>query len=233
MFDGKLQCVQHKEGYRYSVDAVLLSHFISPAPNARIIDMGAGCGIISLVLAYRWPQTQIISLEIQKPLVALIQKNIVLNNLQKQVKVVEGDFCQINKILDSGGFDWLVCNPPYRKSGSGRVNPLSEQAVARHEIKGKLADALRAASYLLKNKGRAAFVYPASRSAVLISLLKKEGLEPKRMQVVHGYPGAPGKLILVEAVKNGGEEVEILPPFYIFKESGGEYSEEMTKCYEA
>jgi tRNA1Val (adenine37-N6)-methyltransferase len=232
MFDGKLHCVQHKEGYRYSVDAVLLGHFISPRPNSRILDLGAGCGIISLILAFRCPQTRITSLEIQKPLVSLIKQNIGLNNFQKQVEVIEGDFCRINNILASGSFDWLVCNPPYRKSGSGRVNPVSEQAVARHEIKGKLADAVKATSYLLKNKGKAAFIYPASRSVVLISHLKREGLEPKRMQVVYGYPGALGKLIMVEAVKNGGEELEILPPFYIFKESGGEYSEEMTNCYE-
>jgi tRNA1Val (adenine37-N6)-methyltransferase len=231
MFDGKLHCVQHQDGYRYSVDAVLLGHFISPTPNARIIDLGAGCGIISLILAFRWPQTRITSLEIQKPLVSLIQKNIALNNLQKQIDVVDGDFCRINKTLDSGLFDWLVCNPPYRKSGSGRVNPASEKAVARHEIKGKLADVVKAASYLLKNRGKAAFIYPASRSATLISRLKQEGLEPKRMQVVYGYPGALGKLIMVEAVKKGGEELEILPPFYIYRKPGGEYSEEMEKCY--
>jgi len=130
-----------------------------------------------------------------------------------------------------GTFDWLVCNPPYRKSGSGRVNPIDEKAVARHEIKGTLDDSVKAASYFLKNKGRAAFVYPASRGAALLASLRNEGLEPKKMQVVYGYPGAQGKLILVESVKNGGEELDILPPFYVFKELGGEYSKEMQTYY--
>ncbi len=232
-FSGNLTCLQHQDGYRYSIDAVLLAHFIFPRPKEKILDLGAGCGIVSLVLAYRWPSVYLSCLEIQKNLIALIYKNRTLNNFDERLDVVEGDLVQIKKLMQAETFDRVVCNPPYGKIGSGRENPGGEQAVARHEIKATLEDVVNAAFFSLKNKGRAAFIYPASRATVLLARLKGKGLEPKRLQIVYSYPGSSAKLILVEAIKGGGEELEILPPFFVYNNPGEEYSPEMAKLYES
>ncbi len=231
LFDGALFCLQPCKGYRFSLDAVLLGHFVSPGLKSRILELGAGCGIVSLILAYRHPGARIKAIELQPGLVELLKKNIELNRFSERITGMWGDLCRIAEFLPTGSFDFVLSNPPYRKKATGRKNSLSEQAIARHEISATLSEVITAASFALKKKGRLAMVYPAARGASLFYELRREGLEPKRLQVVYSYPGDQGRLLLVEAVKGGGEELIILPPFFVFRERGGPYTDEMAACY--
>ncbi len=231
LFDGRIRCRQHRRGYRFSVDAVLLGNFIQPGPGDRILDLGCGCGIISLILAYRWPKVSITGLEIQPGLTSLAKKNVALNNWQECIEIVSGDLKEIGKHIEAGSFDWVVSNPPYRRPGSGRINLGDEQAFARHEQLADLAEVTKAADWAVKKKGRVDFIYPASRGAAVISELKNAGLEPKKMLSVFSYPGSKASLLIIEAVKQGGEEMIILPPLYVYQERDGEYSHEMAGYY--
>jgi len=232
LFSGQVTCLQHRDGYRFSVDAVLLAHFINPAAGDRILDLGAGCGVVSLALCFRHPGIFLTALEIQPALAELCRRNAVNNRFDDRLQVKEGDLRDLASLLPAGSFDWVVANPPYRKNDTGRKNLDQEQAIARHEIMADLSEVIRASAFLVKTKGRAAFVYPASRAAALIRELVESGFAPKRLQVVHSYPGSVGKLVLVEAVKAGGEELSILPPFYIYDAPSGAYTSEMARCYE-
>jgi tRNA1(Val) A37 N6-methylase TrmN6 len=231
LFDGRIRCLQHRRGYRFSVDAILLGNFIQPKPGDRILDLGCGCGIIPLILAYRWPKVSITGLEIQPDLAVLANKNVILNNWQERIEIVPGDLKEIGKYLEPGSFDWVVSNPPYRRPGSGRVNPGTEQALARHEQSADLASVTKAAGWAVRKRGRSAFIYPASRGAAVISELKNAGLEPKKMLPIFSYPNSNASLVIIEAVKGGGEELMILPPFYIYEERDGQYSPEMDGFY--
>jgi tRNA1(Val) A37 N6-methylase TrmN6 len=237
LFDGRLICMQHKRGYRFSIDAVLLAHFIKPCADARILDIGGGCGVISLILAYRYQLVGITVLELQDDLVELIRRNIERNDAQaagfkERIEVVHGDLRIIDQYVQAGGYDWVVCNPPYRRPGSGRVNPASEQAVARHELQANLKDVVGACAYGVRTRGRVALVYPAVRGVSLFYEMRNQGLEPKKLQVVYSYPGSAARLLLVEAMKGGGEELTIESPLYIYKEKDGDYTAEMAECYE-
>jgi tRNA1Val (adenine37-N6)-methyltransferase len=231
LFNGRIHCKQHCCGYRFSLDAVLLGNFISCRPAEKILDLGCGNGIVALILAYRWQRCHIAGLEIQPDLVKLARENVVQNNWQEKIRIVQGDLRQIDKHISAGEFDWVVSNPPYRKTGTGRMNIETEQLVARHETLADVASVVKAAAWALKNKGRTAFIYPAVRGATVLYELKKQGLEPKKMQTVYSYPGSPATLLLIESVKGGGEELTILPPFYVYQAAGGEYSAEMAACY--
>jgi len=231
LFDGRIRCLQHKIGYRFSVDAVLLGNFIHPRPGDRILDLGCGCGIISLILAYRWPRVSITGLEIQPGLARLASRNVALNDWQERIKIIHGDLKETGKSVGPGSFDWVVSNPPYRKPGTGRINPGAEQAMARHEQSADLAGVTKAANWAVRKRGRVAFIYPASRGASVIAELKKAGLEPKKMLPIFSYPGSSASLLIIEAVKQGGEELTILPPFYVYEERDGEYSPEMAGYY--
>jgi len=232
LFSGRVQCLQHRDGYRFSVDSVLLAHFIEPKAGDLILDLCAGCGVVSLILAYRFAGIRLTALELQPQLAALIRENVAANNYSERIEVVEGDCRKINELVKAGSFSWVVANPPYRRPGSGRLTLGNEQALARHELSVDLAGVVSAVSFALKTRGRAALVYPAARAAALIAALKNGGLEPKRVQVVYSYPGGAARLVLVEAVKGGGEELVILPPFYIYREPDGDYSPEMARLYE-
>ena len=120
-----------------------------------------------------------------------------------------------------GTFDLVLTNPPYRKIGSGRINPLEEKATARHEIKATLEDVLRAAHGLLKDKGRLVMIYPASRAADLIRRMAGFHLEPKRLQFVHSHENDEARLVLVEALKEGHAQVKVLPPLFLYGHRAG------------
>lgn len=232
LFDGRLHCLQHEDGYRFSVDAVLLAHFITPAPGAVILDLGAGCGVVSLILCYRHPDVRVTALELQAALVELIRRNVEVNGMADRLAPLEGDLRMIPHLIAPETCDWVVVNPPYGRPASGRINDSEESAVARHELRTSLAEVVAAIAYALKNRGRAALVYPAARLAALLTALKEARLEPKRLRIVYSYPGGEGRLALVEAVKNGGEELTVLPPFFLYDRPGGVCSAEMARLYE-
>jgi len=231
LFEGRLICRQHRHGYRFSVDAVLLAHFLDPKREETVLDLGAGCGVISLLLAYRWPHLRLTALELQPQLVELCRHNVVVSGYSERIAVVRGDFRTPWEVVEAGSFARVVANPPFRPAENGRVSGGVEQAMARHELAGGLTDLLGAMAFALQSKGRATLVYPAARVGVLLAALKNKGLEPKRLQMVHSHPGGRGRLVLVEAIKGGGEELVVLPPFYINTSPGGSYSAEMRRCY--
>lgn len=231
LFDGKLICAQSQGGYRFSIDAVLLAHFAAPRRHERILDLGAGCGVVSLILACRYPDVTLTCLEIQESLVQLIRHNICENSLGGRLQVVFGDLCSIDRLVDADGHDLVVCNPPYYRVNTGRHNMNEEQAVARHEIKARLDDVVRAAAFALRTKGRLVMIYPASRIASLLSALKCNRLEPKRLRAVYSYPGTEASLCLIEAVKGGGDGLALMSPLYLYDYPGSDYSPEVAQWY--
>jgi tRNA1Val (adenine37-N6)-methyltransferase len=216
LFGGRLKIFQKKQGYRFSIDALLLAYFAEPGPEDRAIDLGTGCGIVPLILLFRKKTKRITGVEIQPSLADLARRNAALNRSSSRFQVWEDDLRKLDQRVKRESFDLVLTNPPYRKIGSGRVNPHSEKAVARHEIKATLDDVLRAAQYLLRDKGRLAMIYPASRTADLMRALNQHPLEPKRIQFVHSHEKDEARLVLVEAFKEGHAQVQVLPPFFVY-----------------
>ena len=214
-FDGTLQILQKKRGYRFSIDAVLLSQFIRIRKNEKAIDLGTGCGILPLLLSQTTKARPLVGVEIQKGLAALAEKNVALNRLEKRVSILIQDFRELKRTFPPGAFEVVFSNPPYRRYLSGRINPSLEKAVARHEIKGTLEDLLAIASYLLPAKGRCYLIYPASRAVDLLMILRSRHLEPKRLQFVYSRWGEDAKFVLAEAIKGSGVELKIMGPLVL------------------
>lgn len=214
LFDGQLKICQRKEGYRFSIDAPLLSYFSRTRPKDRIIDLGTGCGVIPLILVFRRKAETVIGVEVQPSLADLARRNVSLNCFSSRIEIWERDFRELK--AEEGNFDCVFCNPPYRRLGSGRINPREEKALARHEINATLEDVLRASYHLLKNKGRFYSIYPASRTSDLFQGLRRFHLEPKRVQFVYSRSREDARLLLVEALKEGKTQAKILPPFILY-----------------
>jgi tRNA1Val (adenine37-N6)-methyltransferase len=214
-FNGKLQVLQKKKGYRFSIDAILLSQFIKIRKNEKAIDLGTGCGILPLLLSQTTKACSVVAVEIQKGLAELAKENVLLNNLGDQISILQADFRELSRMFPPGCFDVVFSNPPYRKYRSGRVNPVIEKAIARHEIKGTLEDLISIGSYLLPPKGRCYLIYPASRVVDLMFILRNQRLEPKRMRLVHPRLNEEAKFVLIESVKASGVELKIMPPLIL------------------
>jgi len=230
LFEGRLRILQKKEGYRFSIDALLLAHFTQPGPKDRIIDLGTGCGIIPLILTFRRKASKVIGVEIQRSLADLARRNAALNRLASRIKIWEKDLKDLTTERLQGTFSLVLSNPPYRKAGSGRINPQEEKALARHEIKATLEDVLHCAYYLLKEKGRLIMIYPASRATDLVQEMRTFHLEPKRLQFVHSHRKDEASLFMVEALKEGHAQVKVLPPFFVY-DSEGKYTPEAQKLF--
>jgi tRNA1Val (adenine37-N6)-methyltransferase len=213
--NGKLQVLQKKKGYRFSLDAILLSQFVRIRKNERVIDLGTGCGILLLLLAQTTRAQSFVGVEIQEGLAKCAQKNVVLNHLADRISILDQDFRETKRTFPPGSFDVVLSNPPYRKHQSGRINPSAEKAVARHEIKGTLHDLISTASHLLPPKGRCYLIFPAVRTVDLFVALRAEKLEPKRLQFVYPRPEAEAKFVLSESIKTSGVELKIMNPFIL------------------
>ncbi|WP_456433050.1 tRNA1(Val) (adenine(37)-N6)-methyltransferase [Thermosulfuriphilus sp.] len=220
---GRLSICQPRHGYRYSIDAFLLAAFVHLRPGELAVEFGTGCGIVSLVLAMRYPKARILGLEIQESLAALAGRNLLASSLEDRVLFIRGDVREAPRLLRRK-VDVVLANPPYHPLGTGRLNPDEQETLARHEIMLDLKGLFQVAAGILRIKGRLYLVYPASRLAGLLSQAKATGLEPKRLQVVYSYPGDEGRLVLLEARKGSGEELRILSPFFIYQRPGGPYT---------
>jgi tRNA1(Val) A37 N6-methylase TrmN6 len=236
LFDGELQCLQHLDGYRFSIDPVLLAHFVRLAKDEYILDLGAGCGVIGLILLYRARKQiqKLTAFELQSSLVQLIRDNISLNQFEEQMQVLEGDLRHVKQFLVPESFSTVVCNPPFYPAGSGRASSNKESQLARHQVACTLTEVIAAAALSAKNRGKVYLIYPAEGLGTLLALLPKQQLIVKRLQLVYSYPDTSkdANLLLLEAVKNGGEGVDILPPFYIYTQKNGDYSKAMQQFYD-
>lgn len=216
ILEGALKIRQSRQGYRFNLDSLILASFVCLKPRCVNMDLGCGNGVIALVLARRYPSTHWTGLEIQEGLAALSCRNVEQNGLQKRVKIICGDAREFRNQFAEKSFDNVVFNPPYRKLSSGRMNPLPEKAVARHEIKGSLRDFLAASKYLLKPSGRVFTIYPARRLVELVALFRQNKIEPKRMRLVFSDASSDAAFVLVEGRKGSREELKIEPPLFIY-----------------
>lgn len=230
ILDGRLRIFQHKTGYRFSLDSIMLAHFVSLKTRARAIDLGCGNGIIPLVLAQRFPHAHFVGLEIQENLAHLARKNSQMNNLEDRVKIVSGDARHVKNILPAHSFDTVIFNPPYRKLHSGRINPLQEKAIARHEIIGSLKDFLNASQHLLKPAGKVFTIYPATRFIELVHLFRNSNIEPKRIKPVYSDNVSEAEFTLVEGRQGGREELRMEPPLFIYDQNR-HYTPEMSAIF--
>ena len=226
-----VQLYQSRTGYRFSVDSLLLCNFIELKEAGGIADLGAGSGIIGILLARKYPDARIDLFEIQDGLFGLATKNVLLNRLEGRVKVIKCDLRTLPTASSiSRQYDLVVSNPPFRRLKSGLLNLEEERAIARHEIKLSLHEFVDAAASLLRPKGRLSVIYHPSRLAELIEALRRKKVEPKRLRFVHSTISSQSKMVLLEAVKGGRTGLRVEKPFYLYDEDGG-YTDEMESVY--
>jgi tRNA1Val (adenine37-N6)-methyltransferase len=220
---GALTIVQPAGGYRFAIDSILLARFIRPRRRARILELGAGCGVVSVIVAALHHPAKITAVELQSHLAAMIAYNARLNGTA--VTAICADIRQTIPGLMPAAFDYVVANPPYRAARRGRESPNPERRAARGGDGATLTAFVAAAARYADHGGKVAMVFTASRTAELIAAMTQHSLEPKRFRFVHSRPGEPATMVLLEARKTGGIEAVIEPPLFIYDSSGG-YSEE-------
>ncbi|MBW2597557.1 MAG: methyltransferase, partial [Deltaproteobacteria bacterium] len=196
LFNGSIRVKQHGSGYRFSLDAVLLARHARPSPDHTVLDLGTGCGIIPLILAYRHPKIKIYGVEVQTELADIATLNIAENHMENRITIYCKDLKRLQQDMTSGPVDLVVTNPPYRKLESGRLNPNHQRAVAKHEIKATLFDVVETARRMLRTSGRFVIIHAAERMVDIIIQMRSAGIEPKYIRMIHSSRQVNAKRIL-------------------------------------
>ena len=207
-FFGDKKIIQNVNLYRFTSDSILLSRFARAKFKDDVADFCSGSGVIGFHFLCLNPQIKSLTLfEMQASLADMSQRSAEMNGFD--CKVVNCKLQDIGREYDDR-FSLILCNPPYERAGFENASP--EIAVCRKELTLTLPEIAEAAFRKLKFGGRLAILNRADRTAELFYALKQHRLEPKRMQFVCGAAGAKPYLVMVEAVKGGKPDVEVMPP---------------------
>ncbi|MFH1131011.1 MAG: methyltransferase [Pseudomonadota bacterium] len=201
---GALDLEQPQKGYRFNVDSVILARFAARATPEKpdtILDLGAGCGVVGLLLARMFGNSLVHLLEIQPELASFAKRNIVRNGLEDRVNAQCNDLRELKTWPTLEGKALVVCNPPFHSPQKGRISPVPQVAMARHEIACTLEDLVCACAAKIPESGHLALIHDADRREEVLSVLTEQGFSVKNTRAVHPFADRPATRVLVLAYK--------------------------------
>ncbi|MBP3255426.1 MAG: tRNA1(Val) (adenine(37)-N6)-methyltransferase [Clostridia bacterium] len=226
-----LKIIQNTDGFCFGIDAVLLSDFAKEIKNnSKVLDLGTGTGILSILLSGKTNLSKIYGIEIQEEVADMAKRSVKLNDLEDRVEILNKNIKELGNIFEKNTFDAIVTNPPYKKINTGLENEKEKKFISRHEVTASLEDFIKVSFDLLKDKASLYMVHRPERLAEIIFNLKKNKLEPKAIRFVYSNTKGEPKLVLIKAVKNAKEFVKIEKPLFVYDENGN-YTDEILKIY--
>lgn len=225
-----LKILQKTAGFRFGMDAVLLSDFVRAEAQATVADFGTGTGILPLLMWGRGKGQRFEAFEIQREIADMARRSVALNGLSARIRVHEASVEEAPSLLAPGSVDVIVCNPPYGMPGATLHNPGLSKDLARHQDPRGLKPWFTAAYRLLRGRGRMALIYPAPMMLSLMNDLSRAALIPKRFRLIYPRVDKPANLVLVEAVKDARPTLQPEPPLIVY-EQDGTMTPELRKIY--
>ena len=225
-----LSIIPKKDGFRFGIDAVLLSDFAKDIKAESMLDMCTGSGIVPVLMAGKTNIPKIFGIEIQEEIFDTAKRTLELNKLSERVHFDCGDIKKGVEIYGKRQFDLVTCNPPYMPAGTAVPNELDTKIIARHEVLCTLEDVISVGAMLVKQRGHLVMVHKPTRLCDILCLMRENKIEPKRIRFVHKQARSEPSLVLVDGTYGGGRELRILPPLYIFDENGEE-TKELKRIY--
>ena len=225
---------QDTDFFCFGIDAVLLAHFGRLKNGDRVLDLCTGNGIVPLLMQAvardEGLRVAFAGLEIQKPMAEIAVKSVRHNRLEDVIEITEGDLREAAGLYGPASFTVVTCNPPYMKPQQGLRGDTDSKIIARHEVLCTLDDVIGQSAKVLKSRGRFLMVHRPGRLAEIFGLLNRYGLEPKRMQLVYPYVDKAPTMVLIEAVKGGGPQLNVEPPLIVYNKDRT-YTEQVLRIY--
>lgn len=213
LYDYGYKIVQNSDYFKFSLDSMLLANFVGiNMSDSKLLDFCTGNCPVPIILSNSIKN--IVAFEVQKEIYELGDESLTLNNINN-VKLINDDIKNIGNYYEEGYFDIITCNPPYFKViDSSRINDNNVKAIARHEILIKLEDIVSLAYKYLRDKGKLYIVYRPDRLMELLKLFDKYKFGVKKLQCCYNNSDSLSSMILIEAMKNGQDDLKILAPLY-------------------
>lgn len=227
-----LKIVQDTQMFNFSLDSVLLPRFVTLNKNIKsILDIGTGNAPIPIILS-TLTSAVITGVEIQKDVFELAEESVKINNLEKQINLINGDINDVYRQFESDSFDVITCNPPFFKSlPNSNYNKNDYKTIARHEVKLNLEQLCKISKKILKNNGILGIVHRPERLIDIIEIMKNNNIEPKKVRFIYPKYGEEANGLLIEGRKNGNPGLKVLPPLYVHN-SNGSYTDEVKMMFE-
>ncbi len=196
---GHYKIFQLKDGHRYSTDDLIVAGFASnhTTQATRCLDLGSGISSVAMMVAWRLPHTQWVTVEAQEQSFALAKKNIAINNLRERFDQRLGDF-RSDVLKPEEKFDLITGSPPYFKMNGGVLAEHQQKVQCRFEARGGVFDYLETASKHLAPAGKVCVVFPTEFENQWLPNIGEIGLGAIRHQRVFFKEGVPPLLSLYQ-----------------------------------
>ena len=177
---------QDRCAMKISTDAVLLGALAEAVSPSSILDVGAGTGVISLMLAQRFQHAVITGVELDEDAAEQAAENFRESPFTDRLSMINVRF-QDFKANDQ--FDLIVSNPPYfpdhlKSKDAKRNQALHTDALSFEELLQKTGE-------LLKEDGQIWIILPPRQMADFTDLARKSGLYPKRRLLIRDTASKP------------------------------------------
>lgn len=225
-----LKIIQKQKGYGFTSDSVLLANFVKTKHNDICLEIGTGCGIISILVEHKEKPKKIYAFEMQKNQAILAQKNIELCEKQNAICVINDKIQNWQKYLPAGSIDVIFANPPYFKYDQNICGNCQEKVLSRFDKELPLNEFFGVCGKLLKFGGKLYFVCDSARLAECILQMKQFGICIKQMYFVHPNQNKNSTVFLCQATLGGKEDLKILPPLFT-NNLDGDYIQTIQKLY--
>lgn len=214
--------------FRPGTDTFLLSSLPRLKAGMRVLELGCGTGLLSLLLLQRQPQLTATGIDIQPEAIRLAKKAAEENHLQDRLSFRTEDL----RTAGFGGvhFDLVICNPPYFPAGSGASAPDAARRTAREEVSCTLEDVCSAAARALRWGGSFCLVHRPERLVDVLATMRSLRLEPKRLRFVQKTAAASPSLFLVEGRLGGNPGLTMEEPL-LLQQADGSPSAELNVIY--
>lgn len=196
-----LYIIQNVNEYLFTSDAVALANFVKVKNNGTIVDLCSGSGIIGILVQAKNNVSKTILVELQSHMADMSKRTIEYNRLEN-IEVVNSKLQGVHKII-GGGYDVVVCNPPYKKVGTAKLlNEKQSVSIARHEIEVTLEEIIEESNKLLKYGGELYLINKEERLVDMMTLCRKFDIEPKELKIL---PSSKGANVVMLRCKKGGK----------------------------
>lgn len=225
-FDG-IKIVQDSEGFKFSLDSVLLANFVTLNKSTKkIMDIGSGNGIIPILLSLK-TDAHIDGVEIQRECYLNSLESVKLNKMDN-ISIFNDDIKDFYKTLESDTYDVVISNPPYFMGNIHNINEMKK--IARHSLSLDYKDVIVISKKILKNNGLLSIVHRPENLMDILMFMRSNNIEPKKIRFVYPYKGKNANILLVEGAKNGKPGLKVMDPLYVYE--NGNYTEEIKKYFE-